>query len=160
MIKLGEFKRAASTAAGVITATVLVMIATTAQAGALGVSYAAYRLGAPSESAVQEGDFIRSGEKLLLKIRYMNETATSAPAGSVIFSLPNGCSFLASQTPQTLMVSVDGGHTFGALDRLRVTTAVGSRAATRSDVTHLRMRLDHAVLPGESGEIRIIAAQD
>lgn len=58
--------------------------------------------------------------------------------------------------------SVDGGKTYGALDKLAISTQGSDgkdapRPATAADVTHLRWTLKNSMAPGASGFVRFRA---
>ena len=60
---------------------------------------------------------------------------------------------LAPDADTTLIVSVDGGKSFGTLSQLSVMAEDGgSRPADQADVTHVRWTLP-SVAPGESGRL-------
>jgi uncharacterized repeat protein (TIGR01451 family) len=96
------------------------------------------------------------GDKVVIRLSYRN--TGSAPIADVVLSnpLPQGISYRApaagSPAPE---LSVDG-KTFGALDALRVATPEGGqRAATASDVTHVRWRIARPIAAGASGQVSI-----
>ena len=133
---------------------------TAASANAIDLTYAAYRIDGVQSAAVRPGDTIGFGEKLLIKVRYLNGSPVTAPAGFVVFTLPQGCAFVKAEQAKFVEVSVDGGHAFGPLDRLEVRERGRFRAATGADVTHIRLALIHPVASGEGGEIGVIAAHE
>ena len=55
--------------------------------------------------------------------------------------------------------SVDGGKTYGTLDKLGISTqgSDAPRPATAADVTHLRWTLKNSMAPGASGFVRFRA---
>jgi len=60
---------------------------------------------------------------------------------------------LAPEADPALIVSVDGGKTYGTLETLSFTTKSGTtRAAAHADVTHVRWTIA-SIAPGESGRI-------
>jgi len=94
------------------------------------------------------------GDRITVVLAYRN-TGT-APIGSLVLANPVPRNVLyrgsvaGSQTPE---LSIDG-KTFGTLAELRVTTPQGAtRAATASDVTHVRWRLSSPVAAGQGGEL-------
>ena len=92
------------------------------------------------------------GTKLSFGMIYGNEGAEAAT--SVTGTSPlNKAVRLAPDADPALIVSVDGGESFGTLDTLVVATESGAtRAATHADVTHVRWTIA-SIAPGESGRI-------
>ncbi|MEM7700858.1 MAG: hypothetical protein AAF251_02870 [Pseudomonadota bacterium] len=92
------------------------------------------------------------GTKLSFGMNYTN--GGTVPATNVTGTNPlNEAVRLSSDADPALMVSVDGGTTFGTLDTLSVAIESGGmRAATHSDVTHVRWTIA-SIAPGESGRI-------
>lgn len=92
------------------------------------------------------------GTKLSFGMNYSNsggETATNVTGTNPL----NAAVRLAPDADPSLVVSVDGGETFGTLDTLSVATETGgTRAATHADVTHVRWTIA-SIAPGESGRI-------
>ena len=92
------------------------------------------------------------GDRLLFTTNFRNSGAELVENFAVTNPLP-GAVQLASDADPALLVSVDGGTTWGQLDGLAVALEDGSsRAATHSDVTHVRWTLA-SVQPGESGRV-------
>lgn len=92
------------------------------------------------------------GTKLSFGMNYAN--AGSEPVTNVTGTNPlNEAVRLAPEADPALIVSVDGGVTFGTLDTLSVATETeGPRPATHADVTHVRWTIA-SIAPGESGRI-------
>lgn len=92
------------------------------------------------------------GTKLSFGMKFSN--GGSVPATNVTGTNPlNAAVRLAPDADPALVVSVDGGVTFGILETLSVATeSEGSRTATHSDVTHVRWTIA-SIAPGESGRI-------
>lgn len=92
------------------------------------------------------------GTKLSFGMNYANLGAE--PVTNVTGTNPlNEAVRLAPDADPTLVVSVDGGTTFGTLDTLSVATETeGPRPATHDDVTHVRWTIA-SIAPGESGRI-------
>lgn len=92
------------------------------------------------------------GTKLSFGMNYSNsggETANNVTGTNPL----NVAVRLAPDADPSLVVSVDGGETFGTLDTLSVATETGgTRAATHADVTHVRWTIA-SIAPGESGRI-------
>jgi uncharacterized repeat protein (TIGR01451 family) len=95
------------------------------------------------------------GSEIIYVITYRN-TGTKPVTGVVVNDdLPANLAYVAgSAEGAPVVVSVDGGKTFGALEKL---TAKGSdgkpRAAQAGDVTHVRWTVAGAVAPGKSGSV-------
>ena len=92
------------------------------------------------------------GTKLSFGMNYANLGAE--PVTNVTGTNPlNEAVRLAPDADPALVVSVDGGTTFGTLDTLSVATETeGPRPATHDDVTHVRWTIA-SIAPGESGRI-------
>lgn len=92
------------------------------------------------------------GTKLSFGMNYVNNGAQAA-ANVTGTSQINEAVRLAPDADRTLVVSVDGGETFGTLDTRAVATETqGTRPATHADVTHVRWTIA-SIAPGESGRI-------
>ncbi|MEO0870731.1 MAG: hypothetical protein AAFY19_02050 [Pseudomonadota bacterium] len=92
------------------------------------------------------------GTKLSFGMNYANNGVT--PATNVTGTNPlNAAVRLAPDADPSLIVSVDGGETFGTLNTLSVATQTqGTRPPTHADVTHVRWTIA-SIAPGESGRI-------
>ncbi|MCB2067353.1 MAG: hypothetical protein KDE15_12030 [Erythrobacter sp.] len=92
------------------------------------------------------------GDRLLFSTNYSN-TGTEPVENFIMTNPLPGPVRLAPDADPELVVSVDGGHTWGRLSELSVTAEDGSsRPAQHSDVTHIRWTLD-VVAPGQSGRL-------
>ncbi|WP_309622852.1 hypothetical protein [Novosphingobium sp.] len=92
------------------------------------------------------------GDALLFTTTYRNAGATPIKDFVVTNPLPDAVQ-LAPQGADQLVVSVDGGKTFGKLTTRRVTGSDGApRAAVEADVTHIRWVLP-VLAPGASGAL-------
>lgn len=97
-------------------------------------------------------DVIVPGDRLIFGTDYANNGAEPVENFVVTNPLPAPVR-LAPDAASDLTVSVDGGETWGTLSELAVTEEDGtSRAATHSDVTHVRWTLA-TIAPGESGRL-------
>lgn len=87
------------------------------------------------------------GDPVVVEVRYRN--TGRQPLGGVVIAnpVPPGLAYRSARTGPAPELSVDG-RSFGPLASLRV----GSRAATLSDVTHVRWRLPDPVTAGGGGE--------
>lgn len=92
------------------------------------------------------------GDRLIFGTSYTN-TGDEAVENFVMTNPLPGPVRLADDADPNLVVSVDGGTSWGLLSDLTVNLADGSsRAAQHSDVTHIRWTLD-MVEPGETGRL-------
>lgn len=92
------------------------------------------------------------GTKLSFGMTYANNGGS--PATNVTGTNPlNAAVRLAPDADPALIVSVDGGETYGTLETLSVATETqGTRPATHADVTHVRWTIA-SIAPGETGRI-------
>ena len=99
-----------------------------------------------------EPSVIVPGDRLIFGTDYANSGAEPAENFVVTNPLPAAVRLAGDADPE-LVVSVDGGVTYGTLASLSVTGEDGTeRAATHSDVTHVRWTLAR-IAPGESGRL-------
>jgi len=92
------------------------------------------------------------GDRLIFGTDYANTGSEAVKNFVVTNPLPSAVR-LAGDAAADLVVSVDGGETWGALSALSVANADGSqRSATHADVTHVRWTLE-SIAPGESGRL-------
>lgn len=99
-----------------------------------------------------EPSVVVPGDALLFTTRYRN--AGTAPIKDFVVTnpLPQAVQ-LAPEGSEQLMVSVDGGQSFGKLATLKVKGPDGTaRAAVPADVTHIRWVLP-VLAPGSSGAL-------
>ncbi|MEL7196839.1 MAG: hypothetical protein AAGL10_00850 [Pseudomonadota bacterium] len=92
------------------------------------------------------------GTRLSFGLSYENNG--NSPATDVTATNPiNEAVRLAPDADPALIVSVDGGTTFGVLADLQVADETGaSRPASHDDVTHVRWTIA-SIAPGESGRV-------
>lgn len=101
-------------------------------------------------------ELIVPGDRLAFSVRYTNASEEVVTDFVVTNPLPNPVR-LADDADPDLNVSVDGGESWGKLAALSVTDETGTaRAATSSDVTHVRWTLA-SVKPGETGRLEFPA---
>ncbi len=99
-----------------------------------------------------EPNTIVPGDRLIFGTDYTNSSSEAVENFVVTNPLPDAVR-LAPDADAALIVSVDGGQTFGALSELSVSAEDGStRPADHADVTHVRWMLA-SVAPGESGRL-------
>jgi len=92
------------------------------------------------------------GTKLSFGAKYTNESAEEATNFTATNPLHEAVR-LAPDADPALIVSVDGGKTFGTLDTLTVSAGPqGQRPATHADVTHVRWTIAR-IAPGETGRV-------
>lgn len=92
------------------------------------------------------------GDRLVFGTDYANTGNEPVNNFVVTNPLPSAVR-LAGDADAALVVSVDGGKTWGQLASLTVANADGStRSATHEDVTHVRWTLE-TIAPGESGRL-------
>lgn len=106
----------------------------------------------PTNSMVVPGDVLR------FTINYNNASDAPANALNVTNPIPSAVEFIRVEESWAVY-SIDGGKTYGALETLTVAASAedGSattRAATPSDVTHIRWTLDRPLAPMEKGSLR------
>lgn len=103
-------------------------------------------------TALVEPEIVVPGDRLIFGTDYINSGAEPVENFVVTNPLPEAVR-LADDADPALVVSVDGGKSWGALADLQVTDDNGiSRAAKAEDVTHIRWTLA-VVAPGESGRL-------
>ena len=112
----------------------LVLFGSAAHAHGLALTYTAYRMDHNDRVPVRQGDTIFPGEKLLIEIKYINQSSEAVQPGALVFSLPQGCAFVRTDRGAALQLSVDGGQRFGDLDRLMVSENGRLRPAAAADV--------------------------
>ena len=99
-----------------------------------------------------EPNTIVPGDRLIFGTDYNNGSDEAVDNFVVTNPLPPAVR-LAPDADTRLIVSVDGGKTFGMLSQLSVLAEDGgSRPADQVDVTHVRWTLP-SVAPGESGRL-------
>lgn len=99
-----------------------------------------------------EPNTIVPGDRLIFGTDYNNGNDEAVDNFVVTNPLPPAVR-LAPDADTTLIVSVDGGKSFGTLSQLFVMAEDGgSRPADQADVTHVRWTLP-SVAPGESGRL-------
>ena len=99
-----------------------------------------------------EPNTIVPGDRLVFGTEYTN-TSTRAVENFVVTNPLPAAVRLAEDAPADLVVSVDGGSSWGLLTQLSVIVGDGaSRPASHEDVTHVRWTLAR-VAAGESGRL-------
>ena len=107
-----------------------------------------------SSTRLVEPDRVVPGDRLLFVTAYENTTGEVVDDFVVNNPLPDAVMLAENGDFE---VSVDGGVSFGPLDRLSKVDDAGARApATVEDVTHLRWSLDR-LAPGAKGALQYYA---
>lgn len=96
---------------------------------------------------------ITPGDRLIFGTDYANNGAEPATNFTVTNAVPQAVRMAPDADP-ALIVSVDSGKTWGAIDTLTVASEDGSttRSATHGDVTHVRWTFA-TIAPGETGRV-------
>lgn len=103
-------------------------------------------------TALVDPEIVVPGDRLIFGTDYTN-TGTEPVELFVVTNPIHEAVRLADDADPALVVSVDGGQTWGLLADLQVSDADGNmRAASAGDVTHVRWTLA-SVAPGESGRL-------
>ncbi len=103
-------------------------------------------------TALVDPEIVVPGDRLIFGTDYANTGSEPVEQFVVTNPLPEAVR-LADDADPALVVSVDGGQTWGLLADLQVSETDGNmRAATAGDVTHVRWTLA-SVAPGESGRL-------
>ncbi|MBB6122681.1 hypothetical protein [Sphingobium subterraneum] len=101
---------------------------------------------------IKAADRLEPGDRLIFIVRYRN--SGSQPVNH--FALTNAVSRHVSIDPTVpgMEVSVDGGRSWGTIDRLNVPSGLGgTRPAMAEDVTHVRWLVRAPLRPGDMGQI-------
>ena len=99
-----------------------------------------------------EPDLIVPGDRLVIGTEYANNGTESADNFVITNKVPEAVR-LAPDASADLIVSVDGGETWGPLSSFSVVNEDGTtRSATGDDVTHIRWTLA-SIAPGASGRV-------
>lgn len=103
-------------------------------------------------TALVDPEIVVPGDRLIFGTDYANTGSEPVEQFVVTNPLPEAVR-LADEADPALVVSVDGGQSWGLLADLQVSETDGNmRAATAGDVTHVRWTLA-SVAPGESGRL-------
>lgn len=103
-------------------------------------------------TAMVDPEVVVPGDRLVFGTDYRNSGAEAVENFIVTNPLPAAVR-LADNADPALIVSVDGGTSWGRLAELQVKSDDGtSRAAAASDVTHIRWTLA-VIAPGASGRL-------
>jgi uncharacterized repeat protein (TIGR01451 family) len=102
---------------------------------------------------LEEPGVVTPGDKLVFSVAYANKTKIPATDFVVTNPLPSSVVF-AGEESAGAELSVDGGGTWGSLPQLKVNAPDGGqRAASASDVTHVRWAFPKPIAPGAEGKL-------
>lgn len=93
-------------------------------------------------------NFVVPGDVVLFTHDYENTGSQPATGFLINRPLSHQVQFVGS-TDANIVVSVDGGRTYGPLASMKV----AGRAATPADVTNLRWTFTQPIAPGEKGKV-------
>lgn len=102
---------------------------------------------------LEKPDTVLPGDNVLFILRYRNVGGKPAHDMVVTNPLPAAISYSGKDDGQVL-VSVDGGESWGQLSQLKVPTGNGNwRAARENDVTHVQWKLGPVLSSGAEGKL-------
>ncbi|MEQ1688330.1 MAG: hypothetical protein ABL874_07135 [Sphingopyxis sp.] len=102
---------------------------------------------------LEEPRVVVPGDHLVFVLRYRNNGAQPAGAFVVTNPLPAAVAFQGT-ADTSATVSVDGGHSWGALNTLEISNPDGTKRPARSeDVTHIRWAFAEAIPAGQAGRL-------
>ena len=101
-----------------------------------------------------EPNVVVPGDRVRVTLTFTNNSAAPATGLNITNPIPAGLAFNSTNDTTDFSVSVDGGKSFGALASLTVPAEDSSpRAATLSDVTHVRWLWSQPVAPRQSRSV-------
>ena len=102
---------------------------------------------------LEKPKMVTPGDNLVFVVKYKNISATTANNFVVTNPLPAAVTFDGTSDGLEV-VSIDGGKNWGFLGNLRVAKEDGAtRAAQRSDVTHIKWNLNQPLTAGAEGKL-------
>lgn len=104
-------------------------------------------------TALEAPAMVTPGDRLVFVLSYKNGGAKPAADFVVTNPVPAAVTFAAAEGDGA-EVSVDGGKSWGQVEKLEVKQPDGTaRAAAPADVTHVRWSFKRAIAAGEAGKI-------
>ncbi|MFT3966650.1 MAG: hypothetical protein QM690_12295 [Sphingobium sp.] len=109
--------------------------------------------GAEASRTVREATEARSGDRLIFLIRYRNRGGSTLTGYDFVSPVPRGVRILPDRA-DSVRISVDGGRHWSRPDSPVHIDAQGKlRPSEDLNPTHVRLRLDRAIAPGETGTV-------
>lgn len=104
----------------------------------------------------KKAERVKPGEAVIYTLKFQNKDSAPAEGIVLVMPVPRDVTYVeGSVTGPTASVtfSADGGETYVARGRLTVTQNGEARAATNSDITHIKWNLADPVAPMTGGEV-------
>jgi uncharacterized repeat protein (TIGR01451 family) len=102
---------------------------------------------------LEKPKMVTPGDNLVFVVKYKNVSAATANNFVVTNPLPPAVTFDGTSDGLEV-VSIDGGKSWGILGNLRIAKENGAtRAAQRSDVTHIKWNLNQPLTAGAEGKL-------
>lgn len=96
---------------------------------------------------------VRSGDRLIFLIRYRNKSEAPLRGYDFVAPVPRGVKILPDRA-DAVRISVDGGRNWSRPDSPVLIDAQGRLRSTDDlTATHVRLRLDRRIAPGEAGTV-------
>jgi uncharacterized repeat protein (TIGR01451 family) len=106
-------------------------------------------------------DRVVPGDQVIYTLEVRNTDTVTVQSPTIIYPVPEHMLYVAHSAVGPgveVSFSVDGGHSFGRSESLKVTVAGGSvRAALPADYTHIRWQLKHALKANSIAFVRFRA---
>lgn len=151
-----QFGLATALAASLVASPVLAQSQPVTLEGTVMLEKAVVDADGKTELKLIEPKMVVPGDRLIFGTSYRN-TGTDPVANFVVTNPLPSAVRLAPDADAKLVVSIDGGNSWGVLSSLQVKQEDGTqRAAVPADVTHVRWTLA-VVAPGESGRVEFPA---
>lgn len=101
---------------------------------------------------LRAADRLSPGDTLVVVVDWRNRADRAMSGIAVTNAIPGR--LRVDPADPAMLVSVDGGATWGRLDQLWLPTPLGgTRRATAEDVTHIRWTMPGTIAPGQGGRI-------